>query len=310
MITQKHTLLFAALLGFFTTTDSSAGGNTFLIEEVAPGIYLHTGSHTGLDEPGHDDIANIGFVTGNDCVAVIDTGGSVKTGNALREAISSITDKPVCYVINTHVHFDHMLGNVVFANEKTEFLGHVNLPEAIEANREFFLEEFKEYLGDSPAGNSVIAPDKTVTDTLSLDLGDRKLILTAYKKSHTVTDLTILDQKTKTLWTGDLVFRERIPVIDGSLKGWLEVMQELKARDVALIIPGHGSAGKSWDEVISAQETYLNAILDQTRKAIAEGLFMEEAIDTIGLEEKDKWLLFDQHHKSNISKSFVELEWE
>lgn len=289
---------------------AGAGGDAFAVTEIALGNYLHEGTHVALDRPGADDIANIGFIIGNECVAVIDSGGSVRTGSALRETIRNVTDKPVCYVINTHIHFDHVLGNVVFAGDNTEFLGHKNLPEAMEANRGFFLQEFARYLGDSPTEKSIVAPGKTVAGTYSIDLGERELTLTAYQPSHTHTDLTVFDQKTGTLWAGDLVFRERVPVIDGSLKGWLEVMQELKKQDISLIIPGHGPPGNNWNEALSAQEEYLNLLLNETRRAIADGMFMEEAIDTIGKGEKGKWLLFDQHHRANVSRAFLELEWE
>lgn len=311
-MTTLRNSLFSVLFILFcmVVVNSFAEENPFSIREIAPGIYLHQGKHAGFNDPGHDDIANIGFITGDDCIAVIDTGGSVKVGKALHEAISNYTDKPVCYVINTHVHFDHVLGNLAFSNENVKFIGHVNLPDAIEANRGFFLDKFRSYLGESPSEKSVIGPTETVADSLSLDLGNRKIVLTAYEKAHTYTDLTIFDQKTKTLWTGDLVFREHIPVIDGSLKGWLDVIQKLKKLDVAMIIPGHGPPAGTWNEAISAEEEYLTRLLNETRKAISEGQFMEEAIDTIGQDEKDNWQLFDEHHRANVSKAFTELEWE
>lgn len=289
---------------------SAADENLFQLSEITPGIYLHPGTHAGFNEPKQDDIANIGFITGKNCVAVIDSGGSARTGNALLEAIHSITDKPVCYVINTHIHYDHILGNLAFANNKTEFIGHVNLPDAVESNRDFFLEQFRDNLGEAPSRESIIAPGKTVTDIMSIDLGGRILTLTAHKKAHTHTDLTVFDQNTKTIWTGDLVFRERIPVIDGSLKGWLEVMQILKKQEVNLIIPGHGLPGKTWAEIMAPQESYFNRILTETRNAIKTGLFMEEAIESIASENKENWLLFDQQHKANVSRAFIELEWE
>src|SRR5450631_4256021 len=58
----------------------------FNLSRPAPGVFLHTGRQLALDVPGHDDIANIGFVVGEKCVAVIDTGGSVGIGRALRAA--------------------------------------------------------------------------------------------------------------------------------------------------------------------------------------------------------------------------------
>ena len=305
-------LKFSQLLCIYSfLLPAYAGGEAaFNLVEIAPGNYLHQGIHAGFGETGHDDIANIGFIVGDRCVAVIDTGGSVTTGRQLLDAVHSITSKPVCYVINTHIHFDHVLGNLAFVEESPEFIGHAELANAIAMNRGFFLEEFRHDLGESPSEDSIIGPTKTVTDTLSIDLGNRTLLLTAYQKSHTNTDLTILDELTGTLWTGDLLFRERIPVIDSSLKGWLAVMEMFKTLKVTTIIPGHGTPGNSWTEVMTAQEHYLNTLLKETRQAIANGQFMEEALETVGQSEKSKWLLFDQQHKTNVTKVFVELEWD
>jgi len=298
------------LSGSLLATVAGAEEKAFRLDGIAPGVYLHQGVTVDFSDPRHDDIANIGFIIGAKCVAVIDTGGSVKTGTALRSAIRGITELPVCYVINTHVHFDHVLGNLSFADDKPEFIGHAGLADAIEASRAFFLKEFSAELGGSPSAKSIIGPTRTVTERMSLDLGGRKLLLTAWPAAHTHADLTVLDEQTGTLWTGDLLFREHIPVLDGSLKGWLSVIKTLKTIAVKKIIPGHGPPGNTWAEMMTAQENYLNNLLQETRKAIASGVFMEDAINTIGREEKSHWLLFEQHHRANVSKAFVELEWE
>jgi len=282
----------------------------FRLAEIAPGVYLHQGVTVDFADPRHDDIANIGFIIGTKCVAVIDTGGSIKIGAALRAAVRNVTDLPICYVINTHVHFDHVLGNLSFAEDKPGFIGHAGLADAIESSRAFFMKEFSAELGGSPTASSVIGPTQTVSDTLSLDLGGRKLLLTAWPAAHTHADLTVMDEQTRTLWAGDLVFREHIPVLDGSLKGWLSVMKTLKSIDAKIIVPGHGPPGNAWTDVLTAQESYLNSLLEETRRAIADGVFMEDAINAVGAGAKGQWLLYDQHHRGNVTKAYVELEWE
>jgi len=79
-------------------------GHRFSMNEIEPGVFVHAGQPLPLDLPGSDDIANIGFIVGAKCVAVIDTGGSVRIGRELRAALRSRTQTPICYVINTHVH--------------------------------------------------------------------------------------------------------------------------------------------------------------------------------------------------------------
>src|SRR3984957_2073921 len=180
----------------------------FTLEQIAPGEFVHFGRPLSLDAPGHDDIANIGFIVGDLCVAVTDTGGSVRIGRALHAALTGRTHKPVCYVINTHVHVDHLLGDLAFKDGHASFIGHSALPAAIVRSRLYFMTQY---------GGDTVSPDRTVTDTLELDLGERPLQLRAWPTAHTDCDLTVLDEKSGTLWTGDLLFRERLPAVDGDV---------------------------------------------------------------------------------------------
>src|SRR5664279_4232854 len=83
----------------------------FALENPAPGVYVHYGQQAEMTPANFGDVANLGFVVGARCVAVIDTGGTYAVGQALRQAIRRVTAIPVCFVINTHVHPDHVFGN-------------------------------------------------------------------------------------------------------------------------------------------------------------------------------------------------------
>jgi len=289
-----------------------AGGDTesFNLEQVMEGIYLHQGGHVEFTHPQHDDIANIGFIVGEKCIAIIDTGGSVTIGHELLLSLREISQLPVCYVINTHVHFDHILGNLAFLKEGPQFVGHIQLADAVDQNRDFFLKKFAADLDLTPDRDSIIGPDLTVDESMDLDLGNRVIRLTSYQTAHSHNDLTVLDLETKTLWTGDLVFRERIPSLDGKLKGWLTVLETLKNKEINLAIPGHGTISHDWPETYAAEKSYLTMLLYDTREAIKNGQFLEDAVSSIGKEEKQEWLLHEQHHSRNVTKAFIELEWE
>lgn len=301
----------AAALMVSAAQTAVAGSPPFEIQEVAPGNFVHPGKHVTFEDPAHDDIANIGFVVGENCVAVIDTGGSVAVAQALKNAIREHTQAPICYVINTHVHFDHVLGNVVFKDDKATFVGHVDLPGAIQNNRKFFLENFGADLGANASEADIIAPDKTVEDTLELDLGGRKLVLKAYPEAHSATDLSVFDAGTGTLWLGDLLFRERVPSIDGSLKGWIAVLDSLAQQEgVKTVIPGHGPVSDSLQAALADERRYLQLLVEEARPIIADGGTIEQAMDRVGMSEHDHWQLWDQHHRRNVSRAFTELEWE
>jgi quinoprotein relay system zinc metallohydrolase 2 len=301
---------FAAALGLCVLSAPPAPAAQPFVQEVAAGVYVHAGAHVPYEDDHADDIANIGFIVGGDCVAVIDSGGSVRVGQMLRRAIANVTERPVCYVINTHVHADHLLGNAAFRADAPQFAGHIELGDAVESSRQFFLDSYHEALGPAPGPDSVIGPDLAVDGSMDLDLGGRILRLTAHAPAHTHADLTVLDTATGTLWTGDLLFMDRIPALDGSLSGWIRIMEELAAQPIRQVIPGHGPVLAAWPEAAAAQMSYLTELRDEVRAAIAAGAFLDETVETLGVEKARKWLLHEQHHRRNVIRAWNEYEWE
>ena len=120
-----------------------------------------------LDAPGHDDIANVGFIVGSRCIAVIDTGGSVRIGRELQARIVRRTSRPICYVIDTHVHVDHVLGNFAFKEDKPHFVGHAALADAMIRNRAYFMKEYGADFDAAPSADQIVGPDQTVDRELA-----------------------------------------------------------------------------------------------------------------------------------------------
>ncbi len=283
----------------------------FAFKEVSDGIYVHLGPSELPDTHNHGSIANIGFIIGDRCVAVVDTGGNPQEGYQLETALKKVTSKPVCYVINTHVHPDHIFGNIAFKKYPgVQFVGHHNLPRAMATRGGFYLERSKEQLGVELKPEHLIAPDIQVKKHLILDLGNRRITLTAHPTAHTDNDLTVLDQKTGVLWMSDLLFREHLPVIDGSIKGWLSELQRMEKQHYAVVIPGHGEPVYNWPQGMQAEKRYLEIVIKEVRQMIRQGRFLEEAVDEVGYSEQSRWKLFDQFHKKNVTTAFAELEWE
>jgi quinoprotein relay system zinc metallohydrolase 2 len=307
IIRRSAVLAVAVVLG---TTAGRAETAALPVTEIAPEIFVHNGVHEEASEANEDAIANIGFIIGDDAVAVVDPGGSFAEGSALRAAIRVRTDRPIRYVILTHVHPDHIFGAAAFRDDHPDFVGHAKLPGALAQRGDYYLRRLRSTLGDEANGSEIVPPTILVSDKLELDLGNRPLILWAHGPAHTDNDLTVFDQTTRTFWLADLLFVDRIPVIDGNLVGWLKQLDELTAISADRAVPGHGPVSVPWPAAAEPERRYLAAVARDTRAAIKSGIGIANAYQHVANSERGNWLLFDEYHPRNVTASYKELEWE
>jgi quinoprotein relay system zinc metallohydrolase 2 len=281
------------------------------VETVAAGDYVHFGQVALTTPENAGDIANLGIIVGQDAVAVVDTGGSVAVGQRLLLAVRQITDRPVRYVINTHEHPDHIFGNAAFEPGAT-FVGHHNLPAELAKRGSYYLQSFRDQLGDAAIAAVKIIPPTLLVDTeTTLDLGGRRLRLTAWSPAaHTDCDLTVLDETTGVLFAGDLVFLQHVPVIDGSLTGWLSVLPRLMQLPARVVVPGHGRLVAPWPQALDDERRYFTVLAKDARRLIAAGTPLAQAVPRIGRSEAGRWQLFDDYNPRNATVAFSELEWE
>lgn len=279
---------------------------------VASGIFFHAGHQAEETARNHGDIANIGFIIGSRCVAVVDTGGSPWVGRNLLAAIRERTQRPVCYVINTHMHPDHVMGNRVFARRThARFVANGRLATSLAARATAYLRSLSRELDEDADASWIVLPDIAVDGQLTLDLGGRSIVLQAWPTAHTDNDLTVYDEKTRTLCAGDLLFVNRIPSIDGSLAGWLKVLGTLANRDdVSRVIPGHGPLVPPWRQAIAKEKHYLVTLRDGVRQVLADGQTIEYASRHIGRDQRKNWLLFNNYNARNVIAAYTEQEWQ
>lgn len=287
------------------------------VEEVAAGVFVRPGVHSVPFEG--EDFANIGYVVGENCVAVIDSGASLREGEELLCSIQSMTPLPVCFLILTHHHFDHVMGTRFFRDSEqagaAQIIAHERLEPSLIQSAEYYRTELSPDPEQPLPQNHVVLPDRVVEveQTISLDLGGRALQVYAHPTAHTDNDLSIVDSKTSTLWLSDLLFVEHVPTLDsslGSLNGWLSEMERLMALESTIAVPGHGPASVEWPAGGADMLRYLTTIRDETRGIIADNGSIKRAQREVGLSEAQKWQMFDFHHRRTVIRAFTELEWE
>ncbi len=302
--------LLASFALAFAATAAARAEAAFRLEEIAPGVYVHQGETSLMTRENLGGIANLGAIVGDDAVAVIDTGGSLLQGKAFLAALREKTQKPIRYVINTHAHPDHVFGNAAFVGAGVTFVGHRNLPRALASRGEHYLAAFREIMGDALDGATIVPPTLTVSDSTTLDLGGRTIVLQAWRTAHSEADLTALDEKSGTLFAGDLLFLQHVPVVDGSLLGFLDVADRLAGVKAERVVPGHGPMVAPWPKALDDEREYLTRLTADLRAAIKKGESVKEAAKEAGSEERGKWRLFEDYNARNATAGFAELEWE
>ncbi|MCX2723997.1 quinoprotein relay system zinc metallohydrolase 2 [Roseibium salinum] len=286
-------------------------GSTLSFSEIAPGVFVHRGAIAEPDPENGGDAANIGFVIGERSIAAIDAGGSRRVGEELYLAIRARSPLPVSQLILTHMHPDHVFGAEVLREAGAEIVGHSAFPRAISERAKDYEDRLGQLIGlPGFIGSRIIGPDRTVSGPETIDLGGRELVIEPRPTAHTATDLTVLDKATGTLFLGDLLFDTHTPTLDGSLRGWIEVMSALKDDPAQRVVPGHGGPMLPWPEAIAPQMRYLEVLAADTRAALHDGLSLGEATDVIGRSEAGKWQLFELYNPRNATAAYTELEWE
>jgi quinoprotein relay system zinc metallohydrolase 2 len=303
-------LLLVALLPVAALAQEAGAPAPLALSEVAPGVHVHAGRIDDWQPGNGGDIANLGLVVGSRCAAVIDSGGTPELGRRWRAAIEGTTRLPICFVIVTHAHPDHVLGSAAFTGPDTRFVASAKFNAALAARAPYFLNALERDFGVKAAPGAVVYSTVSVDATRELDLGDRVLVLQAWPTAHTDNDLTVYDRRSRTLFASDLLFAQHIPVVDGNLRGWLRVMPQLAAIDAARVVPGHGPVSGDWPATLQPQQAYLEALLRETRAALKARKTLSQAVDSVGTAAASGWQLAERFHRRNVTAAFAELEWE
>jgi glyoxylase-like metal-dependent hydrolase (beta-lactamase superfamily II) len=260
-----------------------------------------------MDEHNNGNIANSCFVNMGDSYLVIDSGPTYSYAKQAYTKMKEIQNLPISYVINTHTHDDHWLGNGYYKEIGVNIIG------SKEFKKEVKQEKTRMQMKVSPeayAKTEQVFPNEFVDGEKLLTLNDIKVYITCVnKKAHSNSDLFVYIPKYSTVFTGDLIFNERIPSLrDGNLKNWLEALEKIKSLNAEFIIGGHGKIVDK--KAPEATYKYLQEMKQEVSSAIADAKDIEDAVNEIKMDAFKNFKLYDVMHRQNIEAAYRMLEWE
>lgn len=303
----------------------------FTITKVTDGVYAAVAKAGGIAS------GNAGFVVGDDGVLIVDTFFTPTAIEELIETIGTETKQPIKYAINTHYHLDHTGGNQVLTARSIPIIGHDNLIAWQTTKNRRFLpppEELRKrqaditkQLSETPADQAdkraqlerqlhrieaiakITLTNPTVTfssGTMRLYLGKREIVLFTLP-GHTGGDVLAFVPDANVVFTGDLGWRKTLPnLVDATVNDWIPSLDKLLQQyPTAKFVPGHG-------EVASAEEVrefrdYLDDLRTRVKKAVADGLTLEQAKQQLTLPDRYKSFAFQNFATPNVEDMYKEL---
>ncbi len=205
---------------------------------------------------------NIAVCTGPKGVFMVDSQFAPLTPK-IREAIESLSEGPVRFLVNTHWHGDHVGGNANFQSDGTILVAHNNVRKRMSA--EHFNDLFDR---TTPAYDAAALPVVTFSKDVTFYWDGGAIEVFHVGPAHTDTDAMIYFRKDNVLHMGDVFFNGAFPFIDvtsgGTAAGYLPAIDRALAliNDDTVIIPGHGPLAAKNDLLV------FRGVLQETTSAV------------------------------------------
>lgn len=267
------TLCFVANTFAYSGVSTPSGDDSWKSTDLGHGIYMLQGDS---GNPG----GNLGLLVGDEGIMLIDS-GLKKAANVTLETVEKVAGGEVDFVINTHIHADHLSGNFAFAAKGGTIIAHENTRKAL--------------LKDSQFDKRGL-PHITITGKTVMHLNGQTIELITMPDAHTDSDIIIYFPEANVIHGGDMVFKNIFPNIDvrngGDIDRFIAGQQFILdlGDDDTKIIPGHGTLATKDD--IQAGIDMLTGARNNIKSMIDKGMSLEEILQKKPLEQYNEWSWF------------------
>lgn len=268
---------------------------------------------TGVATDNYGFVSNAAFVVTDDGVVVFDTLGTPALGVMLRNAIRSITDAPVKRVYISHYHADHMYGNQAFVDSGAEYVASDGAKNYLDGEiAEQRLQERRVSLNPWVNDNTrIIEPDRYVQGEERFSLGGVDIRVVDVGSAHSEGDLVLYVETDGVLFSGDIIFQQRIPFLGSSSSAeWLAVLTEMEQSEVNVIVPGHGPTAQDPATIVALTKNYLGFVRETMRQAVEDWTPFDEAYENTDWGDFIEYPAFLEANRRNAYGIYLSMEQE
>lgn len=279
--------------------------------EVAPGVWSAIGATqpATYENGGHNN--NLSFVIGDNGVLVVNGGGSAALAEALHAEIRAVTDKPVLFAVAENGQGHAMLGMSYWRAQGVEVIAQEDAAAVFAADGADILYSATQVLKEQAADTQFVAPDRTVSEGATLDLGGVTAELVVFGPAHSPGDMSVVIPERNVMIAGDMAFHVRMPPIfeDTDTAGWLESWELFAERAAGMvIIPGHGGP-TDLAAVTAGTKDYLVDLRTRIGAIIDEGGSLQDAYE-LDMSQYQSWHTYWELSARNAGRVFEQMEFE
>jgi glyoxylase-like metal-dependent hydrolase (beta-lactamase superfamily II) len=298
----------------------------FVLHKVpdAP-VYYVIGQSGVPDAENEGHTSNAGFVVTDAGVVVFDALGTPALGYRLLQRIREVTDQPVERIVISHYHADHIYGLQAFKEHAGDppvwaqrlalgYVGGTAASQGEDARRR--LAQRREALFPWVDENTyIVPPDHTFDKETTFEVGGITFELKHLGPAHAPGDSIMLVKNYGVLFSGDVIYKGRVPFLDSpetDINRWLQGLDTLYnlQSQPRFVIPGHGKPSEDLRESVAMTRDYLNYVRDAMRRAVADFVPFDEAYKATDWSAYKDLPAFDASNRGNAYRIYLEMEAE
>jgi len=281
------------------------------LQQVTDNVYAIVGELSNRSPENLGNNATFGFVVTSAGVVLIDSGGTYRGAQEIERMIKQVTDQPVVRVINTGGQDHRWLGNGYFKQRGAGIIASKNaVADQQQRTRDQFIGLSNLVGKEGVQGTEAVYADQSFATELVLTLGDTRFEIRHSGQAHTPGDSYVWLPQEKTMFTGDIVYVERMLGVgaQSNSKSWIGAFEAMAAYQPEHLVPGHG---KATTLAHARKDTYDYLVF--LRSAVAEFMDSGGDMSDIGSLDQSSYHYLLNHETlagRNAQQVFTEMEWE